>query len=176
MSLYRPFEFDFRDIMRFQVTCNVLGEKTALNAAKKAARIGSNLIGKEIRKAAPKGNTRQLKKGFKKKPERSRFRGKFVFDYAMDPAKNEIFQKPIQHPGILGGKNKKAYYPSSIEYGFLARAPGAGYAYIPGRKIPTQKVEGTHFTKRAAETAEPAAMAEMKRVLNEELDREWLKK
>ena len=173
----RPaFQFDIRDIERFKQTCNTLGEKTAMKAAKKAAQKGSNLIGKEIRKTAPKGETGQLKKGFKKKKERSRFNGKFVYDYAMDSAKNDIFQKPIKRPGLLGGKNKHAYYPSSIEYGFLARAPGAGYTYTPGTKIPTQKVEGTHFTKKAADKAEPAAVEEMKRVLNEELDKEWTKK
>ena len=180
----RVFTFDFRDIYRFEVTCRTLGEKTALKAAQKAAQKGSNIVGKEVRRSAPKGETGQLKKGFKKKKERSRFQGKFVYDYAMDPAKNDIFQKPIRHPGILGGKNKKAYYPSSIEYGFLARAPGAGYIYVPrnrllqiltGRKIPTQKVPGTHFTKKAADRAEPSAVAEMKRVLNEELDKEWTK-
>ena len=165
--------FDFRDIRRFEQTCRTLGEKTALKAAKKAAQKGSNLIGSEIRRSAPRGKTGQLRKGFKKKMEESRFNGKFVYDYAMDSAKNEIFQKPIKNPGALGGKSKYAYYPSSIEYGFLARASGGGYRYIPGKKIPTQKVEGTHFTRKAAEKEEPAVVAKMKSVFNEELDKAW---
>lgn len=166
--------FDFKDIRLFEATCKTIGEKTALKAAKKAAQKGSTVVGTAIRKAAPKGKTGQLKKGFsKKQSERSSLRGKFVFYYAMDSAKNEIFQKPIQHPGVLGGKNKHAYYPSSIEYGFLARAPGGGYKFTAGEKRPAQKVEGTHFTRKAAEQAAPAATAVMKKVLNEELTKAW---
>lgn len=168
--------FDARDIRRFEQTCSRLGEKTALQAARKAAQKASNIVGKAIRSNAPVGETGQLKKGFKKKKENSRRRGKFVYDYAMDSAKNAIFQKPIKNPGILGGKSKQGYYPASIEYGFLAKAPGAGYVFMPGRKYPAQKIEGTYFTREAAEKAGPAAVAEMKRVLNEELDREWTKK
>lgn len=167
---------DFKDILRFEMTCRRLGEQTALKAAKKAAQKGANLAGKAIRKAAPKGMTGELKKGFKKKAEKSRKRGKFVYQYAMDPAKNDIFQKPIKQPSLLGGKNPKAYYPSSIEYGFLARAAGGGYSYTPGSRPPVQQVEGTHFTRNAARAAEPAVIAEMKRVLNEELDKEWAKR
>lgn len=169
--------FDLKDIIRFEAACKALGDKVALNAAKKAARLGSNVVGKAIKKAAPVGETGQLKKGFKKRMERSRLKGKYVYDYAMDSAKNDIFQKPIQQPGLLGGKNKHAYYPSSIEYGFLARAPGGGYVYTKdGERPATQKVEGTHFTRKAAEEAAPAAFSEMKRVLFEELDKEWAKK
>ena len=168
--------FDFRDLKRFEKTCKTLGEKTALKAAKKAAQKGSNIAGKAIRAAAPVGETGQLKKGFKKKAEKSKFKGKFVYDYAMDSAKNDIFRKQIKNPGILGGKSTTAYYPASIEYGFLAKAPGAGYVFTPGKQLPAQKIEGTHFTKEAAEKAAPAAIAEMKRVLNEELDKEWAKK
>lgn len=168
--------FDAKDIKRFEKTCKTLGEKTALKAAKKAAQKGSNVVGKAIRSNAPVGETGQLKKGFKKKLEKSKYQGKYVYDYAMDSAKNSIFQKPIKNPGILGGKSKSGYYPASIEYGFLAKAPGSGYYFTPGTKLKAQKIEGTHFTKEAAADAEPAATAEMKRVLNEELDKEWAKK
>lgn len=168
--------FDASDVKRFEKTCKILGEKTALKAARKAAQKGSNVVGKAIRSAAPKGNTGQLRKGFKKKKENSRLRGKYVYDYALDSAKNDIFQKPVKNPGTLGGKNKSGYYPASIEYGFLAKAPGTGYFFTPGTKLKAQKIEGTHFTRDAAESAEPAATEEMKRVLNEELDKEWAKK
>ena len=165
--------FDTRDIQRFRKACRELGDKTADKAAKKAAQKGSNVVGKEIRSSAPKGKTGQLRRGFRKKKERSKLKGKHVYEYAMDSAKNDVFQKPIKEPGLLGGKSKTAYYPSSIEYGFLARAPGGGYTYTPGTKPPTQKIEGTHFTRKAAEKAEPAAVETMKRVLNEELDKAW---
>lgn len=167
--------FDFRDIAKFELTCKVLGEKTALKAARKAALKGRDIAAKAVRKAAPKGKTGQLSRGFKKKAEKSRLKGKFVHEFAMDPAKNDIFQKPIKQPGLLGGKNPKAYYPSSIEYGFLARASGGGYSYTPGSRPQTKTVEGTHFARDAAKAAEPSVIAEMKRVLNEELDKEWMK-
>lgn len=167
--------FDIRDIEKFRRTCKTLGEKTALKAARKAAQKGSNVVGSAIRSSAPKGETGQLKKGFRKKKEKSAKQGKFVYDYAMDSAKNGIFQKPIKNPGALGGKNKTAYYPASIEYGFLAKAPGSGYVFRPGESYSTQKVEGTHFTKKAAEAAKPQAVNTMKRVLSEELDKEWKK-
>ena len=167
---------DFKDILRFEMTCRRLGEQTALKAAKKAAQKGASLAGKAIRKAAPKGTTGELKKGFKKKAEKSRKKGKFVYQYAMDPAKNDIFQKPIKQPGLLGGKNPKAYYPSSVEYGFLARAAGGGYSYTPGSRPQVQEIPGTHFARDAAKAAEPSVISTIKKVLNEELDKEWAKK
>ena len=167
--------FDTRDIDRFEKTCKELGDKTALKAARKAAQKGSNIVGKAIRQNAPTGATGQLKRGFKKRKEKSAKKGKFVYDYAMDSAKNDIFQKPIKNPGILGGKNRTGYYPASVEYGFLTKVPGGGYRYTPGQKRPSRKVEGQHFVKEASEAAEAAAVETMKRVLNEELDKEWTK-
>ena len=167
---------DFRDIVRFELTCRRLGEQTALKAARRAAQKGAAVARKAVKKAAPTGETGQLKKGFKSKAERSRKKGKFVYQYAMDPAKNDIFQKPIKRPGLLGGKNPKAYYPSSIEYGFLARAAGGGYSYTPGSRPPVQQIEGTHFARDAARAAEPSVINTIKKVLNEELDKEWAKK
>lgn len=167
--------FDTKDIDRFEKTCRELGDKTALKAARKAAQKGSNIVGKAIRQQAPVGKTGQLRRGFKKKKENSSKRGKFVYDYAMDSAKNEIFQKPIRNPGILGGKSRTGYYPASVEYGFLTKAPGGGYKYTPGQKRPSRKVEGQYFVKKASEDAEAAAVETMKRVLNEELDKEWTK-
>ena len=167
---------DFRDVVRFELTCRMLGEKTALKAARKAAQKGAVIVRKAVRRAAPTGETGQLKKGFKSKPEKSGKRGKFGYQYAMDPAKNDIFQKPIKRPGLLGGKNPKGYYPASIEYGFLARAPGGGYSYQKGEKPAVQQIPGTYFVRDSAKAAEPAVIAEMKRVLNEELDKEWAKK
>lgn len=76
---------------------------------------------------------------------------------------NAQLQKPIQNPGALGGKNPKAYYPASQEYGFLARAPGGG----------TQYVEGRYFMRDAAEEASPQAKQTMINVMETELDKLW---
>ena len=173
----QSFTFDARDIKRFEQTCKTLGTKTAMKAAGKAAQKGSNVVGKSIRSSAPKGKTGQLRKGFKKKKEKSKQQGKVVYDYAMDPAKNDIFRKPIKNPGELGGKNKSGYYPASVEYGFLAKAPGGGYSYHRGAgKRQAKRVKGQYFVRKGAEKAAPEAMETMKRVLNEELDKEWAKK
>lgn len=168
--------FDTSDIRRFEKSLKQLGEKATLKAAKKAAQKGSNIVGKAIRSAAPKGETGQLKKGFKKspRPEKSRLRGKFVYQYALDSAKNDIFQKPVVNVGKYGGKKNPAYYPASVEYGFLTSA-GGGLAYKPG-KASVKHVEGTHFAKKAAESSAPATFQTIKRVLSEELDKEWAKR
>ncbi len=150
--------------------------KLCLLFAPIGSRKGSNVVGKAIRANAPKGATGQLRRGFKKKKEKSSKKGKYVYDYAMDSSKNDIFQKPIKNPGILGGKNKTGYYPASVEYGFLAKAPGGGYSYQPGERRPSKKIEGQYFVKEASEASESAAVETMKQVLNEELDKEWLKK
>jgi HK97 gp10 family phage protein len=76
---------------------------------------------------------------------------------------NAQLQKPIRNPGALGGKNPKAYYPASQEYGFLARAPGGG----------TQYVEGRHFMLQGAEQASPTAKKTMIDVMEKELDKLW---
>lgn len=166
--------FDTSDIRRFEKTLKRLGEKATLKAAKKAAQKGSNVVGKAIRSAAPKGETGQLRHGFKKTAEKSHLRGKFVYQYALDSAKNDIFQKPVVNVGKYGGKKNPAYYPASVEYGFLTSA-GGGLAYKPG-SASTKKVEGTHFAKKAVESSAPAAVQTMQRVLSEELDKEWAKR
>ena len=168
---------DVRDIVRFKDTCAILGQDVAVKAARKGAQKGSLELGKELRKKAPEGETGQLRKGFRRKKERSRLQGKFVYEYSLNPSMNKIFQKkPIKNPGILGGKNEEAYYPASVEYGFLARAPGAGYTYTPGTKIPTQKVEGQHYTSKAVKAAEPKAIRIISDTFNKELDKAWHKK
>lgn len=168
--------FDYRDIKKFEKTCKELGEKTALKAAKKAAQKGSNLLGAEIRKTAPKGETGNLRKGFKKRQEKSAVKGKYAFHYSTKSEMNDVFQKPVQHPGALGGKSKTAYYPASVEYGFLAKAKGSGYIFTPGKQYETQKVEGTDFLKNALENKASAIVEKTKAVLNEELDKAWTKK
>lgn len=166
--------FDCSDINKFKQSLDRLGQKTTVKAARKAAQKGSNVVGKAIRSAAPKGATGQLKHGFKKKAEKSRYKGKFVYQYAMDPAKNEIFQKPVLNVGKYGGKKNPAYYPASVEYGFLTSA-GGGLVFRQGQ-APVRHVEGSHFTRKAAEDSAPAVVQTMKKVLNEELDKEWAKK
>lgn len=182
--------FEFTDVLKFQATCLMISEKTAIQAAKTAAQKGSNILAKQVRSNIPKGKTGELRRGFKKRQERSKLRGKWVYDYIPDRAKNAIFQKPIKRPGLLGGKNSKGYYPASVEFGFLARAPGSGYLFtkhVRGsnqyaektetmQRLPSQHIEGQHFMANAVRQSEGAVRAEMSHVLNQELDKAWRSK
>jgi len=179
--------FTYTDVIKFRLVCDTIGSKTADNAAKKAAQKGSNVVGRQIRIEAPVGKTGELKKGFIKRKEKSSKKGKHVYDYKLDRSKNAIFQKPIKRPGLYGGKNQKGYYPMSVEYGFLTRAPGGGYQYEKrargsnqyssktqsAYKYPSRKVEGQHFMEKARDKADRKTRETMRKVLNEELDKAW---
>lgn len=164
MSGFR-MEFDARDLKRFEAALGKM-EKLSQRVVNKAAGKGATIMGRAVRAAAPRGKTKQLSKGFKRYSEKSR-RGKKVFGYAMDPAKNEIFQKPIKNPGEAGGaKHPYAYYPASVEYGFLTRSKGGGLRYVPGQ----------HFVRDAAEVSKPVAERVIMKTLADEMEKEWKKK
>ena len=131
----------------------------------KAAGKGANVVRKSVRGQVPV-DTGALKRGIVRKGERSRVKGKKVYDLMFDPGMNDVFQKPIKNPGEAGGKSDHGYYPASMEYGFLTRSKGGGLSYVPGY----------HFMRDAAESSSSAAKKEMVRVLNEEIDKEWAKK
>lgn len=161
-------KFDFSDTIRFQAALHRV-EKIPQKAVNKAAGKGATIAGKAIRAAAPRGDTNQLRKGFKRKAERTRVKGRKVYYYAMDEGKNDIFQKPIPaNPGNPGARKsdwKHAYYPASIEYGFLTRSQGGGITYV----------KGTHFARDSAEQVRPQVNRTVIRVLTEELNKEWRK-
>jgi len=158
--------FDFSDVIRLQASLLKM-EKLPQKVVTKAAGKGATVAGKAVKAAAPRGQTRELSKGFKRKAEKSRTKGKKVYQYAMDPAKNDIFQKPIKNPGEAGGKHKThAYYPASVEYGFLTRSKGGGLTYV----------QGTHFVRNAAVKAAPVVESVIMKTLTEELEKEWKKK
>lgn len=157
--------FSFKEMEQFQKTLDRVG-KLPQKVVSRAAGKGATVAGRAIRAAAPKGKTRQLSKGFKRKPEKSKTPGKKAFNYAMDPAKNDIFQKPIKNPGIAGGKRSHAYYPNSVEYGFLTRSTGNGLRYV----------QGQHFVRKAAEAARPQVESTVIKTAIAELKKEWQKK
>lgn len=131
----------------------------------KAAGKGANVVRRAIRSGVSV-DTGALKRGIIRTGERSRLKGKKVYDLMFDPGMNNVFQKPIKNPGEAGGKSDKGYYPASMEYGFLTRSKGGGYSYVPGY----------HFMRDGAETSSAAAKTEMITVLNQEIDKEWAKK
>ena len=147
---------DFKRLIRTLDKIGGLPQKCVTKAARK----GGSLVIKAVRQKAPV-DTGTLKRGLRLKAEKSRTKGKKVYDVAFDAGMNDVFQKPIQNPGEAGGKNKTAYYPASMEYGYFARN---------GRYIP-----GFHFMRRAAEESEEAMARATAETLMSEVDKEWSK-
>lgn len=96
-----------------------------------ASKKGMNIALKSARKNAPEGDTGELKGGMKLIGEKSRTKGKKVYQVVFDRSKNNVFQKKNKDGKVTG------YYPASQEYGFFAKN---------GRYIP-----GYHFMKKAME-------------------------
>ena len=104
-----------------------------------SSRKAMNIVLKSSRANAPYYEG-YLEKGMKLKGERSRVKGKKVYQVIFNPDMNHIFQKPNKEGKITG------YYPVSQEYGFFAK----NGRYIPGYRFihdsladNTQKVEKT---------------------------------
>ena len=130
---------------------------------------GATPVARAIRKAAPVGKTKQLRKGIVRKKEKTKIaRGKAVYQLRFDPAKNDIFQKPIKRPGSRGGNAKKAtgYYPASMEYGYFTGDGHGGYKKIPGR----------HFMRDAADATAETFRRTVTETLMDGLQKEWVKK
>ena len=166
--------FDFKEMVRLQAALARVGELPR-KVVNKAAGKGATIAGRAIRAAAPKGKTRQLSKGFKRMAEKTRTKGKKVYRYGMDPDKDSIFQKDIpdpkaEHPGKRRTNWTHAYYPSSVEYGFLARTSKGGLKYV------RDKVEGKHFVRKSAEAARPQVEKTIRNELIKDLEKEWQRK
>ncbi|MBS4958505.1 MAG: hypothetical protein KHZ99_15890 [Clostridium sp.] len=117
-----------------------------------SVRKGMNISFKDAKAKAPI-ETGELKSGIKMVGEKSRIKGKKVYQIVFDRAKNDIFQKKNKEGKIIG------YYPASMEYGFFARN---------GRYIP-----GYHFLKKALEEnsgkVEKTIIEEMQKKIDKEL-------
>ena len=92
--------------------------------------------------------------------------GKSVYriDFKGGDEANSVFQKTVKDPGAAGSTqtgNGHAYYPYSMEFGYIAR---------DGHFVP-----GHHFMRDGAEESRQAAEAKMVKALTENLDKEWMK-
>lgn len=164
MSSGATVEFDTTGITVMIEALNKINKspQKAVNKATSKA----NLIVKRTVKGEVPEKTGTLKRNIVTKAEKNRgVKGKKVrqVTFKGGAEANAQLQKPIQNPGALGGKNKKAYYPASQEYGFLARAPGGGVQYVEGR----------HFMREGAEQASPTAKKTMIDVMEKELEKLW---
>ena len=168
MSTFR-IDFDQKDLVRMYKTLDKVGaspQKALNKGTSKAAAITKRAI-KAVAPVAKKddGHKGALKRNIITKTERSSKRGKKVRETTMrgGAEANAIFQKQIYNPGALGGGSPYAYYPSSMEYGYLARAKGGGVQYIEGR----------HFMRGGAESASEPAKQAMIETMTKELDKIW---
>jgi HK97 gp10 family phage protein len=96
----------------------------------KAARKGAKIAQKSAKSDAPEevGN---LKKGIVLKGERSKIKGKKIYQVTFDRAMNTFFVKMSKD-----GK-KRYYYPASQEYGFMNRDG----SYTPGYRYLKKSIE-----------------------------------
>lgn len=111
--------------------------------ATKSARAGASIPLKAARRNAPVDRGK-LKKSIVMKRERTRTKGKSVYDITIDKAMNDVFVKE-------SSEGKRSYYPASQEYGFLAKDG----RYIPGYRYLRNAIDDNklEITKKVLETA-----------------------
>ena len=157
--------FDVHEVELMVGVLDRMGKKPQ-KAVTKAASKGTTVVRRSVRGTVPVGETGNLKKGIIRKGERSRLKGKKVYDLTLDRRMNAIFQKPVKNPGEAGSKatlGGHAYYPASMEYGFLTRSKGGGVDYVPGYE----------FMKKGTEAAAPEAERVIIDTAMKELIEEW---
>ena len=157
--------FDFSDVERAIKALNRIG-KSPQRATTKAASKGMTVVRRRVRQLVPVGETGNLRRGLRRKGEKARVKGKKVYDLGFDPGMNDVLQKPVMNPGAAGStstKNGHAYYPASMEYGFLTRSKGGGLSYVPGYE----------FMKKGTEEASSEARQVMIDTAMKELAKEW---
>jgi hypothetical protein len=115
----------------------------------KAARRGSSQLLKAVRAAAPV-DTGQLRSGIILKPEKSKRRGKKVYQIVFSSHLNDVFVK-------ISKEGKRSYYPASMEYGYISES---------GRYVP-----GYRFMRNTSDENENAVEETMLNVLIAELDK-----
>ena len=155
------------DLMEARRTFDAMGQLPARIVTAAAGR-GATVVKRAVKNSTEIPElTGTMRKAVRRlRAERSKVKGKKVYPVGFDPAMNSVFQKPIRNPGEAGGQNDKAYYPASMEYGFLTRSKGGGISYFPG----------FHFMAAAGESVRGEANAAMAKKFNEAIQKEWRKR
>lgn len=153
MSIKMQIDFsDFDKFAKQLEDLEKLPQKCVTSAARKAARALRKSIKSSPRTPEATGN---LKKGLIVVPEKSKSKGKKVYQIVFDRSMNDVFQKKNASGKVSG------YYPSSQEYGFFTK----NGRYIPGYRFMRDTTE-----ERADETEQMVL-----NTLIKELDKEWQK-
>lgn len=124
-------KFKIEGIKQINMKLKKLGEVPQKSVAL-SSRKGMSIALKAAKQGGWVDQSGEMRRGMKLIGEKSKIKGKKVYQVVFDKNKNDIFQKQVINP--IRGK-KTAYYPASQEYGFYAR---------DGRYIP-----GFHFMKKA---------------------------
>lgn len=115
----------------------------------KSAKKGANIALKDARQNAP-FETGDLESGIILKAEKTRKRGKKVYQVTMDPAKNDLFVKVTKD-------GKRYYYPASQEFGYITKDGG----YMPG----------AHYLRDSIDSNKAKIEREIVNVLAQEIDK-----
>lgn len=128
--------------------------KKYLTKAAKAGMADPERIAKAsvpVSKGLPTSGT--LKKSIKKKMETPNKRNKSVYRLRYDPKFTPIFAKPSS--GVYGGTPPRAYYPSSVEYGF---------------KTANGKVAGQYNIAKALQSCQASSLQKVVNSLRQSID------
>lgn len=125
-------------------------EKLPQKCVTKAVKKGSTIPLKSARTGGWIDQSGDLRKGIILKGEKSKTKGKKVYQVTMDSGMNDRFVK-------ITKSGKRYYYPASQEYGFRLRNGG----YVPG----------FHFLRDGLEKNSSKVQKEIVNVLSKEIDK-----
>lgn len=150
------FELDGMDKLKKDIKkLGKVPQKHVTASAKK----GMNIVLKDARANAPY-ETGMLKKGIILIGEKSKTKGKKVYEVVFDRSMNDVFQKTDAEGNI------SAYYPVSQEYGFFTK----NGRYIPGYRFIHESLANN------AEVAGQKMITEMKKKIDTEIAKVGLRK
>ena len=112
-------KYEIEGMKELEKTIRKLG-KLPQKCVTKAAKKGAQIALKAAKQKAP-FLTGALEEGIILKGEKTRRKGKKVYQVTMNPAMNDVFVKTTKD-------GKRYYYPASQEYGFITKNGG----YVPG--------------------------------------------
>jgi hypothetical protein len=128
--------------------------KVPQTAVNRAALSSARIVYQSAIRNAPE-DTGDLKKGIVVTKEKKSEKGKRVYQIAMDPDMNDVFVK-------YSKEGKRAYYPASQEYGFIAK--NGNY------------IHGFHFMRNAIMDNKSAIEANIIMDLSRDIDKALMKK
>lgn len=159
----------FDDFIR---SCDRIAEKLDDKQLSAAVKKGAKIVQQSIQASAPV-DSGELRDGLVLIKEKSRIKGKVVYQVVPTRRKNDIFQKPILHP--VKSTAGHAYYPASQEYGYFTRRPGGGMTYVrsDGSQATMSKVPGKYYMRTGAEVVSDRAKDTIAQTIIDTVTQEW---